>query len=1207
MFSFLKKQNRKAANVNYTPLTFADLIPDEPLKPGQNGKISDNEDLLHHRVIARRVAELASEARGKVNIALFAPWGAGKSSFNELLREELVEVAPDMGHVTYDAWRNSGPGFHSNFLDSFSEQVEGKKGTTRRQLFDSSTAIELPFGNNENPKMHVKNAIKIVLLVLFIGFILVPLIWTIFLNALKPYGNFLSAVAENIAGWAGFAASGTLLVTILLSLFQLSKVTIHRSAPSFVTQFANLFDDVLNKGKKKRYVVFVDELDRCSPQDVMIALEGLRTFLGNDRCVFVVAFDREAVASTIAQNIKHSVPDAPSSPYYLTSGEYLDKIFQFQLSLPPQSPHTFRPFAMSLVKTKGGVWEKLAEGDEGQLERVVTLLSPMHLASPRRTKVLLNDYAVNLRVFESLGFNWRARAEEIAILTVFQTEFPRFAADLEREPSLISWMRGDSVPVRPSSKKIVEQYQVASNKAESDKDKTAGDAIVVSGTSRVKAVNDLLDNLHRYIERLGDLKVPTPGADLIMMHSDQDLLRFSESSVYRLVQVAVDMPRAAVLEALSEASKEDCAAAVEYLCSEAERETPEAAKNLRLLVAEIAAGLPGMAKSQALRLLDSGLVNLASSITTLAAQGYANALVVAFNLDIFELFLADLSLEALNEFAHVLIADLDKSSWVHAEDPLSDALFEDSSELADSIRTLLERRANESDRGLTDNQIQAIVKSFEIELREFDEADEVDEETISSRASELQETLLRNYSNIEVILESWESIPTRSPLRADLLFVLRSIRDEDTGYITMHNALLRADQDRGYVAESNEHLLEAIAQLPLKHAFTSSEQLDADAEVRTDVKEAALRAMLELALGTTTSQDKELAAHCVEKIASFKSDPILLGELKERVISASTQPWSEYSDTFLETQVSLLKSLSVVDPDSQAQIAKTLTLLFSEGLKSLQEDEEMPSFNAMLQQVANLEKEFLEGVVSCWEQESVWERKRPELGLEVLIDAQRKAISFGVSVIPVPVEHINGLQNDIDDLASKWLLTFPSGENVVKVRNFKIISDVDWKEYSNHASQESKGIVWEQLRVSAQADEFLSKMKTVAGTGLSAGVVDEAVERITEATTVARRRPAVREFLTIPPSSVGKSTTVRVIRAMAQEGKASEFIDGVAIARHISQELDSRTVSTLKPYFEKWAEGSSNLIRSVDRQFLLSRGLLPKKRLMPLGKSKPSR
>nr|WP_281349575.1 P-loop NTPase fold protein [Microbacterium rhizomatis] len=73
--------------------------------------------------MARKVAELAKSANGKVNIALFGPWGAGKSSFNELLKEELKVIDPKARHITFDAWKNAGEGFRTNFLSELARPI----------------------------------------------------------------------------------------------------------------------------------------------------------------------------------------------------------------------------------------------------------------------------------------------------------------------------------------------------------------------------------------------------------------------------------------------------------------------------------------------------------------------------------------------------------------------------------------------------------------------------------------------------------------------------------------------------------------------------------------------------------------------------------------------------------------------------------------------------------------------------------------------------------------------------------------------------------------------------------------------------------------------------------------------------------------------------------------------------------------------------
>lgn len=74
-------------------------------------------------MLARRTAELAVSSAGNVNIALFGPWGLGKSSFNALLREELRKQASKTQHITFDAWKNADTGFRTNFLSEVAAQL----------------------------------------------------------------------------------------------------------------------------------------------------------------------------------------------------------------------------------------------------------------------------------------------------------------------------------------------------------------------------------------------------------------------------------------------------------------------------------------------------------------------------------------------------------------------------------------------------------------------------------------------------------------------------------------------------------------------------------------------------------------------------------------------------------------------------------------------------------------------------------------------------------------------------------------------------------------------------------------------------------------------------------------------------------------------------------------------------------------------------
>jgi KAP family P-loop domain len=67
-------------------------------------------------------------------------------------------------------------------------------------------------------------------------------------------------------------------------------------------QFQDLFKKLLGRfriGEERRLFVFVDDLDRCLPEDAVAALEAIKLFLDIKGCVFVLGMDREVVEQGI--------------------------------------------------------------------------------------------------------------------------------------------------------------------------------------------------------------------------------------------------------------------------------------------------------------------------------------------------------------------------------------------------------------------------------------------------------------------------------------------------------------------------------------------------------------------------------------------------------------------------------------------------------------------------------------------------------------------------------------------------------------------------------------------------------------------------------------------------------------------------------------------------------------------------------------------
>ncbi len=599
------------------PLTADDLISNEPLRAGAAARIPDDADRFQHRHVARRVAQLIATPGTNVNIAVNAPWGSGKSTFFALLKEELAEYTnqkkktekPRFNSIDFDAWQMADATFESNFLATVAAAIDGSPKNIEQRLFRANRTVTLPFGI-ELPKNRWRYAIytALVTVVAFAVFG-VPAIQALSVATVTD-GNpepFWPTYMAKLWGWLRAAAAGTVLVLVGSVLLNLRKVTVQESGPAHVTQFRNLFNEIVQKSSATQ-VILIDELDRCAPAAVMRTLEGLRRFLGNEKCVFVVAFDRESVVETVEDELKRSVPARPGRPYYSTAGEYLDKIFTYQVALPPQPRKTFRQYARDLVlgKENQGVWGELRATGIERLERVVSILSPPHLTSPRRTKVILNDFAINARVAESFNGTWVERADEIAVLTVLQTEFPLFYADLEHHTNLLVHVAyTDRADAGESLQPLVDRYRSERAVLDTLLSPQEDEADAVASPKRALALQ-----LKRYLQKLTDMRVDLPSADLIQLGTSTRILAFEDPAIYSAAEAATEVPRNESILALADASPKDLSKALELMLQESEGQASAEALTLRVVVGVLLPVLPAAERDALLPHVDSAWESL---------------------------------------------------------------------------------------------------------------------------------------------------------------------------------------------------------------------------------------------------------------------------------------------------------------------------------------------------------------------------------------------------------------------------------------------------------------------------------------------------------------------------------------------------------------------------------------------------------------------
>lgn len=410
----------------------SELIPDHAL-------VDIDGDLFGHSDLVDRLISVladASTAHSSANIALYGSWGSGKSSIANLLDEKLTADRRECERIgqpvpyrffCFDAFKYARKPFLRQFIRELADELPDPRRAEeyKERLYLERTRIGPRFRRN---------------------------LWWVALT-LFSLGLFVAGLASVLSDHPSqvLHAAAHLLVIVLFSssllvgagtlLVPLLTVNSKTPAPDSEEQFEGIFTELLNKGLKidgrsdAKLVVFVDELDRCSPTEVAATLETLRTFLGVEGCIFIVAADQQVLEQALTEHVRQATPPDPANPYYSAGSAYLDKIFQYQLALPPFRPRRLVDFALKLVEGRRGVWQQV------DLFEVIPILLPTHVHSPRRVKVLLNAFALTYGIArsraerEELGAV-RDRAPEIAKLVCLRVEFPLFARDLNLDDRL---------------------------------------------------------------------------------------------------------------------------------------------------------------------------------------------------------------------------------------------------------------------------------------------------------------------------------------------------------------------------------------------------------------------------------------------------------------------------------------------------------------------------------------------------------------------------------------------------------------------------------------------------------------------------------------------------------------------------------------------------------------------------------------------------
>ncbi len=318
------------------------FVPDQP---------SDADFLDYSPYVLALVNQLSdSKTQTPLTLGIFGTWGSGKTTLMKLMQKEFEKKRKRKSESAVETlWVNvwqlsSQSELWNAFLQALFTHVHSRLSFWSRLKFDWGLLRDR-IDSKELVRQLIVNSYRIIA-------VITPLILVALLppdsiqnGAPATLPDLLRYVLDPVTGGIASLIIGYFL--ILKPIFEAAKVKTSvdlnkiLKEPAFETQISalqklqNQFEKMVQAwvGENGRVVIFIDDLDRCTPDKIAEVLEALKLFATTRGCIYVLGVDYQVVARAI--QVKYKEFSSPHSEHTPVDGmRYLEKIIQLPFLLP---------------------------------------------------------------------------------------------------------------------------------------------------------------------------------------------------------------------------------------------------------------------------------------------------------------------------------------------------------------------------------------------------------------------------------------------------------------------------------------------------------------------------------------------------------------------------------------------------------------------------------------------------------------------------------------------------------------------------------------------------------------------------------------------------------------------------------------------------------------------------------------------------------
>jgi len=355
---------------------------------------SEEEDKFERSVYANVIADTIANSEGGFNFGISGDWGMGKSSVLKLIEPKLRQRGVTV--VWFNPWKIAGEivSVRRKFLLNLVRGLkkEGIKVEVPENLEKSTLRVTEP-GIRGKLQAVFSALLRFVIWFSVLGILPLATFW-VFAQLVPGQKD----VFDSLFNWY----SQVLLIPALAALFPtvreyIGSIRLEQVNPEMETalQFEDAFKKIIEEANRQRnnrmsLAVFIDDLDRCSPRDMMTIFSSIMTFFERKGITFVIAADQRMVETIIQKELGGEKSDAR---------EFVKKIFQVNWIMPPIPYHMQRQFVHDNLPPIVAPVEKVK--DKLSSEWIVDIVRREFGGNPRKVRYFMRELEFQVRAVEA--------------------------------------------------------------------------------------------------------------------------------------------------------------------------------------------------------------------------------------------------------------------------------------------------------------------------------------------------------------------------------------------------------------------------------------------------------------------------------------------------------------------------------------------------------------------------------------------------------------------------------------------------------------------------------------------------------------------------------------------------------------------------------------------------------------------------------------